>query len=164
MSATVDAEKISNYMNGCPILKIPGRTFPVTSFFLEDAIELTGYQLDARSDSPYVARRGKRKPVMLKTVASTEEIPTLDDDEEVPTTDNALAHTYADSTRATLEVLDEHLINMDLIVLLLLQICWHNPTLVQRFSSAILIFLPVSLSLLFLSQFPIRLNSPFAQD
>ncbi|KNZ63764.1 hypothetical protein VP01_1103g1 [Puccinia sorghi] len=142
MSATVDAEKISNYMNGCPILKIPGRTFPVTSFFLEDAIELTGYQLDARSDSPYVARRGKRKPVMLKTVASTEEIPTLDDDEEVPTTDNALAHTYADSTRATLEVLDEHLINMDLIVLLLLQICWHNPTLVQRFSSAILIFLP----------------------
>jgi len=142
MSATVDAEKISNYMNGCPILKIPGRTFPVTSFFLEDAIELTGYQLDARSDSPYVARRGKRKPVMLKTVASTEEIPTLDDEEEATTTDNALAHTYADSTRATLEVLDEHLINMDLIVLLLLQICWHNPTLVQRFSSAILIFLP----------------------
>ncbi|PLW22095.1 hypothetical protein PCASD_17739 [Puccinia coronata f. sp. avenae] len=143
MSATVDAEKISNYMNGCPILKIPGRTFPVTSFFLEDVIELTDYRLDARSDSPYVARRGKRKPVMLKTVASTQDdIPTLDDDEEATTTENALAHTYAASTRATLEVLDEHLINMDLIVLLLLQICWQNPTLVQRFSSAILIFLP----------------------
>jgi ATP-dependent RNA helicase DHX29 len=148
MSATVDAEKISNYMNGCPILKIPGRTFPVTSFFLEDVIELTDYRLDARSDSPYVARRGKRKPVMLKTVASTQdEIPTLDDDEEATTTENALAHTYAASTRATLEVLDEHLINMDLIVLLLLQICWQNPTLVQRFSSAILIFLPVSCGL-----------------
>ncbi|KAA1089616.1 hypothetical protein PGT21_024996 [Puccinia graminis f. sp. tritici] len=142
MSATVDAEKISNYMNGCPILKVPGRTFPVTSFFLEDVIELTNYRLDARSDSPYVARRGKRKPVLLKTASSTQdEIPSLDDDEEA-TTDSAIAHTYAASTRATLEVLDEHLINMDLIVLLLLQVCWQNPTLVQRFSSAILIFLP----------------------
>ncbi|KAI7942024.1 hypothetical protein MJO28_012051 [Puccinia striiformis f. sp. tritici] len=142
MSATVDAEKISHYMNGCPVLKIPGRTFPVTNFFLEDVIELTGYRLDAQSDSPYVARRGKRKPVMLKTASSTQdEIPTLDDDEE-PTTENAIAHTYAASTRSTLEFLDEHLINMDLIVLLLLQICWQNPTLVQRFSSAILIFLP----------------------
>ncbi|OAV97579.1 hypothetical protein PTTG_09819, partial [Puccinia triticina 1-1 BBBD Race 1] len=143
MSATVDAEKISNYMNGCPILKVPGRTFPVTSFFLEDVIELTDYRLDAKSDSPYVARRGKRKPIMLKTASSTQEdIPSLDDDDEAATTDNALAHTYAASTRATLEVLDEHLINMDLIVLLLLQVCWQNATLVQRFSSAILIFLP----------------------
>ncbi|KAH9455644.1 hypothetical protein Pst134EA_023103 [Puccinia striiformis f. sp. tritici] len=55
---------------------------------------------------------------MLKTASSTQdEIPTLDDDEET-TTENAIAHTYAASTRSTLEFLDEHLINMDLIVLL----------------------------------------------
>lgn len=141
MSATVDAEKISSYMNNCPILKVPGRTFPVTSFFLEDVIELTDYRLDPQSDSPYVARRGKRKPVMLKTASLPEDIPSLDDEDEA-TGQDALAHTYAPSTRATLEVLDEHQINMDLIVLLLLQICWQNPALVQRFSSAILIFLP----------------------
>lgn len=141
MSATVDAEKISHYMNGCPILKIPGRTFPVTSFFLEDVIELTGYHLDKRSDSPYVARQVKRKVVALKT-AGDDDIPTLDEDED-GVDPNQLAHTYAKSTRDTLEVLDEHQINMDLILLLLEEICVTNPNLVQRFSNAILIFLPV---------------------
>ncbi|KAG0148747.1 hypothetical protein CROQUDRAFT_669777 [Cronartium quercuum f. sp. fusiforme G11] len=145
MSATVDAEKISNYMNGCPILKIPGRTFPVTSFFLEDAIELTGYHLDKRSDSPYVARLVKRKIVALKTAGYDDDIPTLDDDEDPSgngVDPSRLAHTYANSTRDTLEVLDEHQINMDLILLLLEQICVINPSLVERFSNAILIFLP----------------------
>ena len=28
-SATLDAEKFSEYFNGCPIFTIPGRTFPV---------------------------------------------------------------------------------------------------------------------------------------
>jgi HrpA-like RNA helicase len=56
MSATLDAEKIAGYMGGCPVISVPGRTFPVTSFFLEDAIEVTGYRLDTTSDSPYVMR------------------------------------------------------------------------------------------------------------
>lgn len=145
MSATVDAEKISSYMNGCPILKVPGRTFPVTSFFLEDVIELTGYWLDKRSDSPYLARQIKRKVVTLKTFDADDEIPTLDDDDDVAAMDaSRLAHTYAKSTREVLELLDEHQINMDLIILLLEQICLLNPSLVERFSNAILVFLPVS--------------------
>ncbi|KAG1903684.1 P-loop containing nucleoside triphosphate hydrolase protein [Suillus fuscotomentosus] len=39
MSATVDADKLSNYFNGCPTLHVPGRTFPVDVHFLEDAID-----------------------------------------------------------------------------------------------------------------------------
>jgi HrpA-like RNA helicase len=42
MSATVDAERFSAYFHGCPIIKVPGRTFPVTANYLEDVIELTG--------------------------------------------------------------------------------------------------------------------------
>jgi ATP-dependent RNA helicase DHX29 len=61
MSATLDAEKVAGYMGGCPIISVPGRTFPVTPFFLEDAIELTGYRLDANSDSPYVMRDLRRE-------------------------------------------------------------------------------------------------------
>ncbi|KAH9810275.1 P-loop containing nucleoside triphosphate hydrolase protein, partial [Melampsora americana] len=144
MSATVDAEKISNYMNGCPILKVPGRTFPVTSFFLEDVIELTGYELDKSSDSRYLSRQLKQKVITLKTSGMDDDPPTLDDDEDTLGNEDPsrLAHTYAKSTRDTLEVLDEHQINMDLILLLLEQICVHNPSLVQRFSNAILVFLP----------------------
>lgn len=29
MSATVDCHKFSNYFNRCPVISIPGRTFPV---------------------------------------------------------------------------------------------------------------------------------------
>jgi ATP-dependent RNA helicase DHX29 len=43
MSATVDAAKFSRYLNDAPILTVPGRTFPVQTRYLEDAVELTNY-------------------------------------------------------------------------------------------------------------------------
>jgi HrpA-like RNA helicase len=49
MSATVDTARFSRYfstaLNGsaCPVLTIPGRTFPVTELYLEDALARTGY-------------------------------------------------------------------------------------------------------------------------
>lgn len=43
MSATMNAELFSEYFGQCPMLEIPGRTFHVDQFFLEDAIECTGY-------------------------------------------------------------------------------------------------------------------------
>lgn len=56
MSATLDADKISNYFDCCPVLQVPGRTFPVEVQYLEDAIELTRWKID--ESSPY-AIRGK---------------------------------------------------------------------------------------------------------
>ncbi|XP_064642918.1 ATP-dependent DNA/RNA helicase DHX36-like [Lineus longissimus] len=44
MSATMNAQRFSRYCGHCPTLEIPGRTFPVKKFFLEDAIELTKYK------------------------------------------------------------------------------------------------------------------------
>lgn len=41
MSATVDAQKFSSYLDDAPILTVPGRTFPVKTLYLEDALELT---------------------------------------------------------------------------------------------------------------------------
>lgn len=35
-SATLDAEKFSNYFNGCPIFSIPGRLFPVTILYSKE--------------------------------------------------------------------------------------------------------------------------------
>lgn len=29
MSATIDAERFSKYFNGCPIIQVPGFTYPV---------------------------------------------------------------------------------------------------------------------------------------
>eukprot|EP00938_MAST-03A_sp_MAST-3A-sp1_P000445 g445.t1 len=40
MSATLNAKKFSEYYDSCPIIEIPGRTFPVTEHYLEDVWQL----------------------------------------------------------------------------------------------------------------------------
>jgi ATP-dependent RNA helicase DHX29 len=56
MSATVDAEKISTFFGGCPMLHIPGRTFPVDVRYLEDAVESTQWSIS--ETSPFARRCG----------------------------------------------------------------------------------------------------------
>lgn len=53
MSATLDAEKISEYFGGCPTLHVPGRTFPVDVRYLEDALETTRWWIS--ESSPYAS-------------------------------------------------------------------------------------------------------------
>ncbi|OWM86275.1 hypothetical protein CDL15_Pgr011099 [Punica granatum] len=45
MSATLDAELFSSYFGGAPIVRIPGFTYPVQTYFLEDILEMSGYKL-----------------------------------------------------------------------------------------------------------------------
>ena len=59
MSATVNANLFSSYFNNCPVLEIPGRTFPVQQVFLEEVLENIPYALEERS--PY-ARREEKSP------------------------------------------------------------------------------------------------------
>lgn len=56
MSATMDAELLRGYFDGCPVLSAAGRTFPVEHLFLEDAYEAVGYRLDA--EAPAALRGG----------------------------------------------------------------------------------------------------------
>ncbi|KAL9246207.1 hypothetical protein vseg_019772 [Gypsophila vaccaria] len=45
MSATLDAELFSSYFGGAPLVNIPGFTYPVETYFLEDVLEKSGYVL-----------------------------------------------------------------------------------------------------------------------
>ncbi|CAH8381724.1 unnamed protein product [Eruca vesicaria subsp. sativa] len=45
MSATLDAELFSSYFGGAGVIHIPGFTYPVCSYFLEDILEMSGYRL-----------------------------------------------------------------------------------------------------------------------
>ncbi|XP_023766584.1 DExH-box ATP-dependent RNA helicase DExH3 [Lactuca sativa] len=45
MSATLNAELFSSYFGGAPMMHIPGFTYPVRSYFLENILEMTGYRL-----------------------------------------------------------------------------------------------------------------------
>lgn len=44
MSATIDISMFSNYFDNPVIIEVEGRAFPVDQYFLEDFIELTGFQ------------------------------------------------------------------------------------------------------------------------
>ncbi|WP_233348163.1 hypothetical protein, partial [Vibrio cholerae] len=74
MSATMDAELFSNYFHGAPCLHIPGRTFPVQRFFLEDIVEMTRYRIDDSSpfanaaDPKAVRMRNKNKNKHLSDI------------------------------------------------------------------------------------------------
>lgn len=67
MSATLDAQKISDFFGGCPTLHVPGRTFPVEARFLEDSIEYAGWSI--KEGSPYAKRRESSPRVILTSVA-----------------------------------------------------------------------------------------------
>ena len=82
MSATLDADKFSKYFKNCPVVQVPGRTFPVEVspcfpkinceninlvqlerclcsqvYHLEDALEMTNFTLE--DDSQYALRTDK---------------------------------------------------------------------------------------------------------
>lgn len=64
MSATINAEMFSRYFNNAPMIHIPGFTFPVTQFFLEDVLEKTGCRInsdDGGGRRGYQDRKNKEK-------------------------------------------------------------------------------------------------------
>ncbi|ETW87318.1 hypothetical protein HETIRDRAFT_413634 [Heterobasidion irregulare TC 32-1] len=140
MSATVDAEKISDYFGGCPILHVPGRTFPVDIRFLEDAVELTKWSIT--ENSPYAKRlhekfyRGKKRTEWTEETAANE-----DDDEESSSENVKLEKRYSANTSMTINLLDERVMLYDLIMRLLERICFEDESYAS-YSAAILIFMP----------------------
>ena len=45
MSATIDTRQFSEYFNNAPVVEVSGRTFPVNQYFLEDIVQMLGYQV-----------------------------------------------------------------------------------------------------------------------
>ncbi|KAL8938001.1 MAG: hypothetical protein Q9216_004129 [Gyalolechia sp. 2 TL-2023] len=125
MSATVDAAKFSNYFDNAPVMTVPGRTFPVETRYLEDAIEETSFTLhDARKRSP---------------AEGSDDDEDSNVEQDTKERHSALAG-YSPKTRTTLADLSEYHVNYDLIVTLLETIA-KKPKFVS-FSKAILVFLP----------------------
>ncbi|KAG8705553.1 hypothetical protein FRC08_001613 [Ceratobasidium sp. 394] len=146
MSATVDAEKVSAYFGGpsiCPVLLVPGRTFPVQIQYLEDAVEFTRWSID--DDSPYARRKNdkfsRNKPNRLEWSEETAAVDEDDEDGESATAPVKLGKQYSKSTISTIDRLDERRIPYDLILRLLEKICLEN-TVHSQYSAAVLVFLP----------------------
>lgn len=124
MSATVNAQRFAEYMGSTPVLNIPGRTYPVETKFLEDAVEVSQYQIGSDTYSS--------------------EGPIEEDDEQTDSTtqkDRVFGiKGYSAATCDTLFRLDEYRIAFDLIVRLLETIATKERF--ANYSKAILVFLP----------------------
>ncbi|XP_039287143.1 ATP-dependent DNA/RNA helicase DHX36 [Nilaparvata lugens] len=57
MSATLNAERFSTYYDDCPKLEIPGFTFPVTEYYLEDVLQMTRYNPNNSKDRKKFTRK-----------------------------------------------------------------------------------------------------------
>jgi ATP-dependent RNA helicase DHX29 len=129
MSATVDAQKFSDYLGGAPVLKVPGRTFPVQEFYLEDAVEATGFVPEDEARSGGRSRKG--------------DLDDNDADLDTESGNGIMAgslQNYRPETRSALSKLDQYRIPYELILKLLETIA-NSPQYVD-YSKAILVFLP----------------------
>ncbi|XP_069133013.1 ATP-dependent RNA helicase dhx29-like isoform X2 [Argopecten irradians] len=146
MSATLDSEKFSAYFHHCSIINIPGRTFPVEVYHVEDVIERTLYVLD--DDSPYALRPEQLVQEEQANLAVTgkggeqtrvDVYWTKENVSKIDRTD-LCPETYSLRTRNTVTRTNTDRINMELIVELL---CYleKSPEF-SKVEGAVLIFMP----------------------
>ncbi|XP_067011833.2 putative ATP-dependent RNA helicase DHX57 isoform X2 [Anabrus simplex] len=148
MSATLNAELFSSYFSQVPIIDIPGRTFHVDQYFLEDIIEAMNYTLE--ENSPY-SREMKKKGSFgdnLETELNVAELrsgtvignPATRDEH---LTIEQLYHRYRDYSRVTkksLYLMDHEKINYDLIEAIIVWIVEGDHE--HPRTGSILVFLP----------------------
>lgn len=68
MSATLNAASFQKYFGGekvCPMLSVPGRTFPVQELYLEDVLEMTEYVIDD-TNAAYIPYESVQNSTQIK--------------------------------------------------------------------------------------------------
>ncbi|KFO59204.1 putative ATP-dependent RNA helicase DHX36, partial [Corvus brachyrhynchos] len=134
MSATLNAEKFSEYFDHCPMIHIPGFTFPVVEYLLEDVIEkLRQVYTPEKMDR----RLHWRKGFMQGHVSRPEK----EEKEEIyrqqwPGYLRQLQGRYSASTIDALEMMDDDKVDLDLVAALIKHI------VLEEEDGAILVFLP----------------------
>lgn len=133
MSATLNADKFSKYFDRCPMIHIPGLTFPVEEFLVEDVVELTRYQPRVKDSRP----AWKRNFQQGRNLRPEKEQKEAEYKESWPCYLRTLEGRYSDDTINTLVMLDsDEKIDLDLIVSLIRHIVLNEE------EGAILVFLP----------------------
>ncbi|XP_077398552.1 ATP-dependent RNA helicase DHX29 [Vanacampus margaritifer] len=143
MSATADCHKFSNYFNRCPVLNIPGRTFPVEVFHLEDIVEETGYVLE--KDSEYCQKVLEDEEEV--SIAVTQKGGKTSQHQEVILRESSLGWDlgpdldhFSCRTRQVLQYMNPNKINMELLVELIAYL--DKAPQFTALDGAVLVFLP----------------------
>ncbi|XP_061072656.1 ATP-dependent DNA/RNA helicase DHX36 isoform X3 [Conger conger] len=133
MSATLNADKFSKYFGNCPMVHIPGFTYPVKEYLLEDVVEMLRYQPQTQDRRPRWKRRFMQGQMSRPEKEQKEE----EYKESWPCFARTLRDRYSDSTIDVLEAMDDDdKIDLALIVELIRHIVLNED------EGAILVFLP----------------------
>ncbi|XP_053279032.1 ATP-dependent DNA/RNA helicase DHX36 [Pleuronectes platessa] len=133
MSATLNAEKFSKYFDNCPMVHIPGSTFPVEEFLLEDIIEMTSYRPQNQDRRPSW-KKGFWQGQNSRPEKEEKEAEYKD---SWPCYQRTLQNRYSENTISTVEMLDGNdKIDLELILTLIRHIVLNDE------EGAILVFLP----------------------
>ncbi|XP_015668502.1 ATP-dependent DNA/RNA helicase DHX36 [Protobothrops mucrosquamatus] len=132
MSATLNAEKFSDYFDGCPMIHIPGLAYPVKEYLLEDVIEKLRYMPENTDRRPHWKKRFMQGHISRPEKEEKEEIY----HEQWPDYVKQLRTRYSETTIDALEMMDDDKIDLDLIAALIRYIA------LEEEEGAILVFLP----------------------
>ncbi|KAL4176012.1 hypothetical protein KRP22_000969 [Phytophthora ramorum] len=167
MSATLNAASFQKYFGGsavCPMIEVPGRTFPVEQFYLEDVLEKTQFVVDEESpayvpvsdgsldkQSTQVTISGRGGTSYSQQVSwtsgsgsSSSKAPAASE------TQRMLAEKYSESTLVALDRMDPSVVNYELVQALLEHLAMETDLLSlthegggkHRRSASVLVFLP----------------------
>ncbi|CAH0479740.1 unnamed protein product [Peronospora belbahrii] len=163
MSATLNAASFQAYFNGvtvCPMIVVPGRTFPVEQFYLEDVLEKTQFVVDEESPAYVPVDEGSfdRKSTQVTIsgrggTSHTQQVSwttTSSSKMKANETETMLAEKYSKSTLLALERIDPSVVNYELIQALLEHITTETDLLSlsekddrrKGKSASVLVFLP----------------------
>ncbi|XP_073317491.1 DExH-box ATP-dependent RNA helicase DExH1 isoform X3 [Primulina huaijiensis] len=127
MSATINADLFSRYFGNAPSIHIPGLTFPVKEFYLEDVLEKTCYCLKTELENfPGNSRRNRQSQGSKK-----DPLTELFEDVDI----NSYYKQYKASTRQSLAAWSGSQLDLDLVKATIEHICCNEG------NGAILVFL-----------------------
>ncbi|GER38863.1 RNA helicase family protein [Striga asiatica] len=118
LSATINADLFSKYFGNAPTIHIPGLTFPVKEFYVEDVLEKTRYSIQAEFDNFPGNSRGRRRQQEAKKDPLTE----LFEEAAI----EALYKGYSASTRRSLEAWSDSPLDLGLVEASIEHICRHE--------------------------------------
>jgi len=160
MSATLGSKLFCDFFGEAPLIEIPGRTYPVSSYFLEDCLDATGHVVE---ESSKYARRGLTPSTNKDTTGALwitnrggdkyRKVVDMESSDLSPVSD--MYQGYSMSTRRTMDRINEEVLNLDLLEdILTLILCYpeKNTTLLPPQdgsdsisvipNGAVLVFLP----------------------
>lgn len=152
MSATLNANLFSNYFKQVPVIHIPGRTFPVEQFFLEDFLERSNYALEENSAYARKVKSCNMDPDDMNSLECELEVADIQGSSNVipnaATRDEFLTigqlyHRYKEYSKLTcknLYLMDPEKINYDLIEAVIMWFVAGDHDFPKK--GAILVFLP----------------------